>query len=252
MPSRSRPSPASSARSGANGLPNENRLLSALPSRDLARLRRGHLTTVTLKQKDSVWQPNKLIETVYFPLDAVVSVLAVADGGVVEVATIGNEGVVGLPVFLGAQSSPGMAFCQVPGRAECLTAKVFLREARRGGALRRLLQLYCQGFMVQVSQATVCNRLHSAERRLARWLLIVADRVGRQEFPLTHEFMAQMLGVRRATVTETAGSLQRADLIRYRRGRITIRDRAGLELAACECYRIVRDEFDRLLPVRPN
>jgi len=251
MPSRSRPSLASPAGSTTNGLPSRNRILRALPTKEFARLRRGGLTTLTLKQKDSVWRPNQPIEAVYFPLDAVVSVLAVADGGVVEVATIGNEGVVGLPVFLGAQSSPGLAFCQVPGRAERLGAEVFLREARRDGALQRLLQLYSQGFMVQVSQATVCNRLHSAERRLARWLLIVADRVGRQEFPLTHEFMAQMLGVRRATVTETAGALQRANLIRYRRGAITIRHRAGLEHAACECYRIVRDEFDRLLPVGP-
>ncbi len=168
---------------------------------------------------------------IYFPLDAVVSVLAVADGGVVEVATIGNEGVVGLPIFLGAGTSPGLAFCQVPGSAERLAAPVFLREAQREGELRRLLQLYTQGFMVQVSQATVCNRLHSAARRLARWLLVVADRVGRQEFPLTHEFMAQMLGVRRATVSETAGALQRANLIRYGRGTITIlrsnRPRAG-------------------------
>jgi CRP-like cAMP-binding protein len=252
MPSRSRPSPESSAGSDANGLPNRNRLLSALPPKDFGRLRRGRMTTVTMKQRDSVWQPNQPIEAVYFPLDAVVSVLAVADGGVVEVATIGNEGVVGLPVFLGAQSSPGMAFCQVAGRAERLAANAFLREAHRDGALRRLLQLYSQGFMVQVSQATVCNRLHSAERRLARWLLVVADRVGRKEFPLTHEFMAQMLGVRRATVTDTAGALQRANLIRYRRGAITIRDRRGLERAACECYRIVRDEFDRLLPVGPE
>jgi CRP-like cAMP-binding protein len=249
MPSRSRPSRAASA---ADSPQNRNRLLSALPRKDFARLRRGHLTTVTLERKDPVWEPNQTIEVVYFPLDAVVSVLAVADSGVVEVATIGNEGVVGLPVFLGAERSPGRAFCQVPGRAERLAAQVFLREARKAGALRRLLQLYTQGFMVQVSQATVCNRLHSAEQRLARWLLIVADRVGREEFPLTHEFMAQMLGVRRATVTETAGALQRASLIRYRRGAITIRDRTGLEQAACECYRIVRDEFDRLLPVGPN
>jgi CRP-like cAMP-binding protein len=205
---------------------------------------------VTLERKHSVWQPNQPIEAVYFPLDAVVSVLAVAGGGVVEVGTIGEEGVVGLPVFLGAGTSPGMAFCQVPGRAERLAVKVFLREAQREGALRRRLQLYTQGFMVQVSQSTVCNRLHSAEQRLARWLLVVADRVGRDVFPLTHEFMAQMLGVRRATVTETAGALQRAGLISYRRGMITVRDRSRLEQAACECYPIVRDEFDRLLGVR--
>lgn len=244
-------SSSSSDASGASGAQRPNRILAALPAKDRFRLRK-HLTTVTLERKHSVWQPNQPIEAVYFPLDAVVSVLAVADGGVVEVGTIGEEGVVGLPVFLGSRSSPGMAFCQVPGRAERLAVKVFVREARRQGPFQRLLQLYTQGFMVQVSQSTVCNRLHPAEQRLARWLLVVADRVGREQFPLTHEFMAQMLGVRRATVTETAGALQRAKLISYSRGKITVRDRRGLERAACECYRIVRDEFDRLLGPRPD
>lgn len=248
MPSRSTPSalwPATQDGTPQNG----NLILAALPHDDFARLR-PHLITVNLKQKHPVWQPNQPFQEIYFPLDAVVSVLAVAEGGLVEVATIGKEGVVGLPAFLGAETSPGMAFCQVPGRSERLAIKVFLREAHREGALRRQLHLYTQGFMVQVAQSTVCNRLHSAEQRLARWLLSVADRVGRVEFPLTHEFMAQMLGVRRATVTETAGSLQHARLIRYSRGTITIRNRAGLERTACECYRIVRDEFDRLLGVR--
>jgi CRP-like cAMP-binding protein len=203
-----------------------------------------------LERRHSVWRPNQPIEAVYFPIDAVVSVLAVAEGGVVEVGTIGEEGVVGLPVFLGAGTSPGTAFCQVPGRAQRLAVKVFLREARRDGALRRRLELYTQGFMVQVSQSTVCNRLHSSDQRLARWLLTVADRVGRESFPLTHEFMAQMLGVRRATVTVTAGLLQRASLITYSRGMVTIRNHRGLEHAACECYRIVRHEFDRLLGPR--
>jgi CRP-like cAMP-binding protein len=248
MPSRSSTPPASSPATRDGALRNSNQILAALPQDDFARLS-PHLTTVNLEQKHSVWEPNQPFQEVYFPLDAVVSVLAVAAGGVVEVGTIGKEGVVGLPAFLGAETSPGMAFCQVPGRAERLAIKVFLREAHREGAFRRQLHLYTQGFMVQVAQSTVCNRLHSAEQRLARWLLSVADRVGREEFPLTHEFMAQMLGVRRATVTETAGTLQRADLIRYRRGTITIRNRAGLERAACECYRIVRDEFDRLVGI---
>lgn len=246
MPSRSSPPPASSSAPQAGVPQSSNRILAALTPDDLARLG-PHLTTVTLEQKHSVWQPNQPFKEVYFPLDAVVSVLAIANGGVVEVGTIGNEGIVGLPAFLGAETSPGMAFCQVPGRAERLVITVFLREARRDGALRQRLQLYTQGFMVQVSQSTVCNRLHSAEQRLARWLLSVADRVGREEFPLTHEFMAQMLGVRRATVTDTAGALQRENLIRYSRGTLTIRHRKGLERVACECYRIVRDEFERLL-----
>lgn len=246
MPSRSSPPPASSSPFPAGPPQNGNRILAALAPKELTRLR-PHLTTVTLEQRHSVWQPNEPFREIYFPLDAVVSVLAVARGGVVEVATIGNEGVVGLPAFLGAATSPGMAFCQVPGRAERMTVEVFLREASANGSFRRVLELYTQGFVAQVSQSTVCNRLHSAEQRLARWLLSVADRVGREEFPLTHEFMAQMLGVRRATVTDTAGTLQRSGLIHYRRGMITIRDRSGLERAACECYRIVRNEFDRLL-----
>lgn len=243
MPSRSS-APSASLQAGSP--PNSNRILAALPPGELARLR-SRLTTVVLEQKDSVWQPNQPFQQVYFPLDAVVSVLAVARGGVVEVGTIGNEGMVGLPAFLGAETSPGMAFCQVPGRAERMPIKSFLREVGRAGAFRRVLHRYTQAFMTQVSQSTLCNRLHSAEQRLARWLLSVADRVGREEFPLTHEFMAQMLGVRRATVTETAGALQRAGLIRYSRGTITIQDRRSLERVACECYRIVRDEFDRLL-----
>ena len=243
MPSRSSPPPASS---DAGPSPNGNRILAALAAKEFARLR-PHLTTVTLEQRHPAWQPNEPFREVYFPLDAVVSVLAVAGRGVVEVATIGNEGVVGLPAFLGAETSPGLALCQVPGRAERMAIKDFLREASRDGSFRRVLQLYTQGFVAQVSQSTVCNRLHSAEQRLARWLLSVGDRVGREQFPLTHEFMAQMLGVRRATVTDTAGTLQRSGLIHYRRGTITIRDRSGLERAACECYRIVRDEFDRLL-----
>lgn len=246
MPSRSSPPPVPSSAPQADRPPNGNRLLSALAPDDLARLR-PHLTTVMLEQKHPAWQPNQPFKEIYFPLDAVVSVLAVAGNGVVEVGTIGNEGVVGLPAFLGAETSPGLAFCQVPGRAERMAVQIFLREARREGAFRRVLHLYTQGFMAQVSQSTVCNRLHSAEQRLARWLLSVADRVGREEFPLTHEFMAQMLGVRRATVTDTAGALQRAGLIRYSRGTITIRERGGLERAACECYQIVRNEFDRLL-----
>jgi len=196
-----------------------------------------------------IWEPNQPIENIYFPLDAVASILAVTEEGLVEVGTVGNEGVVGLPVFLGAETSPGKCLIQMAGEAERISTPMFLREIRQDGRLRQLLNRYTQGFMTQVSQSTACNRAHTVEQRLARWLLILRDRVGKNEFPITHEFLGQMLGVRRATVTDTAAALQRAGLIRYRRGLITLRDGDGLEEAACECYRIVRDEFKRLLGV---
>jgi len=209
---------------------------------------RPALTTVTLPQKHPFWEPEEPITAVYFPLTFVASILAVTrEGHQVEVGTVGNEGVVGLPVFLGASSSPGRAFVQIPGQGERVDVTVFRREALRAGKLRDLLHRYTLSFMTQVSQGFACNRAHAAEQRLARWLLVVRDRVGCDEFPLTHRFMGQMLAVRRATVTDTAGALQRAGLIRYRRGMITIRDGPGLEKAACECYWIVRQELERLL-----
>lgn len=229
-------------------LRNGNYILAGLSAAEYQRLR-PDLVTVKLEQKQVLWEPNRAIENIYFPLDAVASILAVTEEGLVEVGTIGNEGVVGLPVFLGGESSPGKAVIQVAGEAERIGTPVFLREVRQDGRLRQLLHRYTQGFMTQVSQSTACNRAHTAEQRLARWLLILRDRVGKNEFPITHEFLGQMLGVRRATVTETAAELQRAGLISYRRGLIKIRDGDGLEEAACECYRIVRDEFKRLLGV---
>ena len=223
-----------------------NQLLAALPPKDYARLRPG-LTTVPMRLKQSLWEPNQPIEAVYFPIDAVASILALTDGHSVEVGTIGNEGFVGLPVFLGATSSTGRAMVQVAGKGERLDIAVFRREAHRAGRLRQLMERYTQAFMSQVSQSTACNRAHSIGQRLARWLLIVQDRVGRNEFPLTHEFLGQMLGVRRATVSEAAAVLQRKKLIGYHRGVVTIRNGPGLERAACECYGIVRQEFERLL-----
>jgi len=228
---------------------NANQLLAALPPKDYARLR-SDLATVPMKLKQSLWEPNQPIEAVYFPIDAVASILALTDGHTVEVGTIGNEGFVGLPVFLGATTSPGRAMVQVAGEGQRLDVAVFRGEAHRDGPLRQLLERYTQAFMTQVSQSTACNRAHSVEQRLARWLLIVRDRVERNEFPLTHEFLGQMLGVRRATVSETAAALQRAKLISYHRGVITIRNRAGLERSACECYGIVRKEFELLLGIQ--
>ena len=228
---------------------NANQLLAALPPKDYALLR-SELATVPMKLKQSLWEPNQPIEAVYFPIDAVASILALTDGHTVEVGTIGNEGFVGLPVFLGATTSPGRAMVQVAGEGQRLDVAVFRGEAHRDGPFRQLLERYTQAFMTQVSQSTACNRAHSVEQRLARWLLIVRDRVERNEFPLTHEFLGQMLGVRRATVSETAAALQRAKLISYHRGVITIRNRAGLERSACECYGIVRKEFELLLGIQ--
>jgi CRP-like cAMP-binding protein len=227
-----------------------NHLLAVLPPGEFLELR-PHLTTVALRPRDRLAEPGRVIDVVYFPLDAVLSMAAVdRGGGSVEVGSVGCEGMTGLPVLLGAEQSPSRVGVQIGGEAERMEAAVLRREARRHEQFGRLLHLYAQAFMTQVAQSTACNRLHSAEQRLARWLLICRDRVGRDELPITQETMAVMLAVRRATVTEAAGALQRRGVIRYRRGVVVIVDRPGLEAATCECYGIVREEFDRLLGVR--
>ena len=161
--------------------------------------------------------------------------------------TIGNEGMVGTPVFLGSESSPTRAISQVPGEAMRMETEAFQEEMKLGGSLYGLVQRYTQTMINQISQSTVCNHRHSVEKRMCRWLLMSHDRVGTDEFPLTHEFLAQMLGVRRPTVTAAAGILQKAGLISYHRGRVTVLDRNGLEAASCECYEVVAKELDRLL-----
>jgi CRP-like cAMP-binding protein len=227
-----------------------NHLLAVIPASEFRELK-AHLTTVDLRAKDRLAEPNRAIEAVYFPLDAVLSMAAVdRDEEAVEVGSVGCEGMTGLAVLLGAEQSTSRVVVQVGGQAERMDAAVLQREASSNEHFRRLLHLYVQAFMTQIAQSTACNRLHEAEQRLARWLLICRDRVGRDEMPITQETMAVMLGVRRATVTEAASSLQREGLIRYRRGVVAIVDRPGLEAATCECYGIVREEFDRLLGVR--
>ena len=224
-----------------------NRLIDLLPAADRRRLLdRMELVELDLRQR--IYEPGKPIEHVYFPLTTVISMLAVMeDGQAVEVATMGNEGMAGLPVFLGASTSPDLAFAQIPGRALRLPAGEFHELANGAGTVQALLQRYTQAFFVQLAQGAACTRLHSVDQRLARWLLMTHDRVGQDQFPLTQEFMAQMLAVRRATVTEAARRLQQALLITYSRGIITIVDRPGLEAASCECYRIITDEHTRLL-----
>jgi CRP-like cAMP-binding protein len=224
-----------------------NRILSALPREELERLA-PVLEPVELKLRKVIIDPNRAIEHVYFVEEGVVSMLGVMeDGRAVETATIGNEGMVGLPVFLGTDRMPAQAFVQVSGHGYRMRAGVLRDELRRGGALPELLGKYTQAVITLLSQNSACNRVHSAEQRCARWLLLTADRAGSDTVDLTHFFLSQMLGVRRATVTEIAGALQGRGLIDYSRGRITIVDRAGLEAASCECYRVIVAEFDRLL-----
>jgi CRP-like cAMP-binding protein len=231
-------------------LPRGNRILDALPPKEYERLLPA-LSPVSLELKRLLLEPGTAIDTVYFPVSAVVSLLTTMDdGSAVEVATIGNEGIVGVPVFLGAQAMGARDYyqVQVPGLVVAMEAGAFLKSTGRD-PLRGLVQRYAQALFSQVTQQVACNGLHSVTERCSRWMLLTHDRVvGSDEFPLTQEFLAQMLGVRRASVTVAAGILHKAGFIRYSQGRISIADRDGLENASCECYRIIRSEFDRLLP----
>jgi CRP-like cAMP-binding protein len=209
----------------------------------------ARLESATLEIGQVVCAAGGSFRHVHFPETAVFSVInRMADGGAVEVGTVGHEGVVGLDVFLGAESSVNETIAQLPGTASRLPAATFEEAAAMHPELRRLLHRYTEAFMTQVAQTAACNRLHRIEARCARWLLMTHDRVGgAQRFPLTQEYLAIMLGVRRSGVTVAAGALRDAGLIRYSRGAIRVLDRAGLEAAACECYGIVRRHFDRLL-----
>ena len=206
------------------------------------------MTEIDATVRDEVYEPNKPFRHVYFPETAIASVVNVLeDGTEIEVATIGYEGMVGLPAFLGSNQSPARAFWQVTGTAFRLDAGFLEKERRSGSPLGAGLGLYTQGFFAQVAQAVTCNRLHSLEQRCARWLLMTHDRVLGDEFPLKQEFLAQMLGVRRAGISEVAGRLRRKRLIKYSRGSMRIIDRAGLERLSCECYQAVAREYRRLL-----
>lgn len=229
-----------------------NRILAALPTATLARLS-PHLEPITFSLRQELSQPREPVRHAVFPLDGAISLVAeLSDGSPVEIATIGNEGMTGLSAFLKTDWLPYRAFVQVPGRGLRLEASVFATELDRDGALGDVLKRHTQALLTQVAQSVACNRMHAIEERCARWLLMTHDRVGRaDQFPMTQEFLATMLGVRRATVTVAAGMLQRAGLIRYTRGKITVVDREGLEAASCECYAAVREELDRLLPEAP-
>ena len=228
-------------------VPGENRLLAALPKKEYDRLK-PLLKPVSLALRESVYKADEPINFVYFPLVGVISlVITMEDEGTIEVGTIGNEGFVGTPVFLGADKSPTTAFCQVPADALRMAADDFKREVGQSGPFQDMIRRYTQAVMNQISQTVACNHLHSVQERMCRWLLMTHDRAGGDEFLLTQEFLAQMLGVRRPSVSVVAGILQQAGLIQYHRGRMTVLKREGLEEGACECYAVVKKEFDRLL-----
>lgn len=228
-------------------LPPKNRLLSALPQVDLDRLA-PHLELVSLKMKHLAYESGQPIEYAYFPLTGVASLVTLMqNGSAIEVATIGNEGMVGLALFLGADRTAGRAFTQVPGDSLRVPAGVFQEEIRKSGELAKMMRLYTQALLVQISQGMACNSIHLIPQRFARWLLMTHDRVGADQFPLSQEFLAQMLGVRRGSVSKVASAFQARGLISYSRGIMRFLNRKGLEATACECYQVVQREFDRLL-----
>jgi CRP-like cAMP-binding protein len=224
----------------------QNLILAALPAEDYARLA-PHLQRVPMPRGEILYHTDQTIEQVYFPLNSMTSVVTMTEnGGAVEVGVIGREGMTGVSVILGVDRSPAQMMVQLPDGGLRLSANVLLEEFRRAGALQRVLLRYTYGLTVMLSQTAACNRMHHIAERLARWLLMCHDRVASDELPLTHEFLAMMLGIRRAGVTETAITLQSEGLIRYKRGHITITDRPGMEEFTCECYGVVKAEFDRL------
>ena len=225
--------------------PPENRLLAALPPADFSRLT-ARMTDVTFGHKGLLYPAGGLIDYVYFPRSGILSaVVIMTDGQNAEAAAISSEGMIGVATCLGAVTSSEQVFCQVhPAEGRRLSAAEFTAEVARGGALRDVVYGYLRASLTASARQTACNALHSVDERCARWLLRCHDGAGREEFPLTHEFLSTMLGVRRATVSVTAASLQSAGIITYRHGKVKILDRAALEEATCECYRAIREAFE--------
>lgn len=222
--------------------PLANQLLGALPRKDYQALQR-HLEEIPLVFEELLYRPNAIVSDVYFPNSGIVSLLAgINERSTLEVGLVGSEGMVGLGVFLGVNSSLNRAVVQGVGSAMKMKATVLRKECNKGGALARLLQRYSHSVLTQVTQSAVCNQFHSVEARLARWLLMTHDRMGDDEFQLKQEFLSNMLGVRREGVSKAAGKLQKLNLIRYSRGRLKVLDRAGLEATSCGCYEIIKNE----------
>jgi CRP-like cAMP-binding protein len=228
--------------------PHQNHLLDALPASDYERLR-PHLQLVALTLGEVLYEPGVKLRYVYFPTTAIVSLLYVMENGAsAEIAVMGNEGILGISLFMGGETTPSRAVVQSAGFAYRLKAKMIKAEFGRFGPTMQLLLRYTQALITQMAQTAVCNRHHSVDQQLCRWLLLSLDRLASDDLVMTQELIANMLGVRREGVTEAAGKLQEAGIVRYRRGRITVLDRPGLEARSCECYQVVKTEFDRLLP----
>jgi len=227
--------------------PHTNRLLGLLPPRDYQRLR-PHLQHIPLKYRQSLYRANESIEFVYFIETGVGSLVnTMKNGDAAEVGTIGNEGVVGMPLLLGDNRAPTSVYVQVPGAGLRMRATLFNKELARSALMRTVMLRYAHAFFNQVAQSAACNQFHSLEQRCCRWLLMTHDRMQSDEFLLTQEFLAMMLGVQRTGVTAAAGILQRVGIIRYKRGNVTIIDRRALIRRSCECYGVSKREFDRLL-----
>src|SRR5450830_341642 len=227
--------------------PNQNHLLASLPTAEFDPLL-AHLELVPMQLGQMVYEPGIQLRHAYFPTDSIVSLHYVTETGAsAETAGVGNEGVVGVSLFMGGDTTSSSAVVQTSGHAYRLDRRVLLEEFNRGGLLQRLLLRYTQALMTQMAQTAACNRHHSVEQQLCRWLLLTLDRVSSQELIMTQELVASMLGVRRESVTEAARNLQNDGYIRYRRGHIGVIDRAGLETLSCECYAVVKNELKRLL-----
>ena len=225
----------------------ENRLLAGLPGEEYERLL-PHLEPFSFPLGEVVYESGGQLDYVYFPTTSIISLLYIMENGAsAEMGMAGNEGIVGIALFMGGNTMPNRAVIQSAGGALRMKAKVLQNEFARGGQFQRSLLRYTQALITQISQTAVCNRLHSLDQQLRRWLLLSHDRIKGDELIMTQELIADMLGVRREGVTVAAGQLQDMGMIRYVRGRIKILDREKLEATVCECYRVVKDEFDRLL-----
>jgi CRP-like cAMP-binding protein len=228
--------------------PQQNHLLAALPKCESERLL-PHLELVPLPLGEALYESGDRLNHVYFPTTAIVSLLyELENGSSAEIAVVGYEGIVGIALFMGGDTMPNRAVVQSAGNAYRLMGQLLKEEFNRAGALQHLLLRYTLAMLTQMAQTAVCNRHHSVDQQLCRWLLLSLDRLPANELSMTQELIANMLGVRREGVTEAAGKLQNDGLIHYSRGRITVLDRTGLEKRVCECYEVVRQEFQRLLP----
>ena len=228
--------------------PRQNRLLAALPDAEWARWL-PQLEPVDMQLGKVLYESGSTLAHVYFPTTSIISLLYVMeDGASAEIAVVGHEGIVGVSLFMGGESTPSRAVVQSAGQGFRLKANLMMQEFNRAGPVLHLLLRYTQALITQMTQTAVCNRHHSLDQQLCRWLLLSLDRLHSDEHVMTQELIANMLGVRREGVTEAAGHLQQAGLIRYQRGRITVLDRERLEQRTCECYAVVKKEYDRLLP----